>query len=135
MTEQSQGTLGATNIADSLYDGTVPVAPNGRLANGVVPATLTSYIDINDNAELRKFGLHNGEPNDRNNLSEKWEGMTLVPALDPANPEDFFLFITNDNDFITQKGYQAGAAYQDASGAEVDTVLLVYPSTLPAQSK
>ena len=90
----------------------MPVAPNGKLADGVVPATLTPYIDINNNAESNKFGLHNGEPNDRNNLSEKWEGMALVPALDPANPNDFFLFITNDNDFITQNGFQVGAAVQ-----------------------
>jgi hypothetical protein len=123
----------ATNIAGSPYDGTVPVAPNGKLVDGVVPATLTRYIDINNNVELGKFGLHNGEPNDRNNLSEKWEGMTLVPALDPDNPSDFFLFITNDNDFITQNGYQVGAAYKDASGAEVDTMLLVYRVTLPVQ--
>jgi hypothetical protein len=128
-------TARATNIAGSPYDGTVPVAPNGKLADGVVAATLTRYIDINDTAELRKFGLHNGEPNDRNNLSEKWEGMTLVPALDPANPGDYFLFITNDNDFITQNGYQAGAAYRDASGLEVDTMLLVYRITLPEQLK
>jgi hypothetical protein len=110
----------ATNIAGSRYDGTVPVAPNGKLADGVVPATLTRYIDINETAELRKFGLHNGEPNDRNNLSEKWEGMALAPALDPANLNDYFLFVTNDNDFITQNGYQAGAPYKDASGLEVD---------------
>jgi hypothetical protein len=126
----------ATNIAGSPYDGTVPVAPNGKLANGIVPATLTRYIDINNNAELSKFGLHNGEPNDSNNLSEKWEGMTLVPALDPANPNDYFLFITNDNDFITQNGYQVGTAYKDeASGADVDTMLLVYRITLPIQPK
>ena len=125
----------ATNIAGSPYDGTVPVAPDGKLAAGVVPATLTRYIDINNNAELNKFGLHNGEPNDRNNLSEKWEGMTLVPALDPANPNDFFLFITNDNDFITQSGFQAGTAYKDASGVEVDTMILVYRITLPEQPK
>jgi len=125
----------ATNIAGSRYDGTVPVAPNGKLADGVVPATLTRYIDINETAELQKFGLHNGEPNDRNNLSEKWEGMTLVPALDPANPNDYFLFVTNDNDFITQNGYQAGASYKDASGLEVDTMILVYRITLPEQLK
>ena len=126
----------ATNIAGSPYDGIVPVAPNGKLADGIVPATLTRYIDINNNAELSKFGLHNGEPNDSNNLSEKWEGMTLVPALDPANPNDYFLFVTNDNDFITQNGYQVGAAYKDeASGAEVDTMLLVYRVTLPIQPK
>jgi hypothetical protein len=125
----------ATNIAGSPYDGIVPVAPDGKLVEGIVPATLTRYIDINDNAELNKFGLHNGEPNDRNNLSEKWEGMTLAPALDPANPNDFFLFIVNDNDFITQNGHQAGAGYQDASGVEVDTMLLVYRIRLPIQSK
>jgi hypothetical protein len=128
-------TARATNIAGSRYDGAVPVAPNGKLTDGVVAATLTRYIDINNNGELRKFGLHNGEPNDRNNLSEKWEGMTLIPALDPANPNDFFLFITNDNDFITQNGYQAGAAYRDKSGVEVDTMLLAYRITLPEQLK
>jgi hypothetical protein len=121
----------ATNIAGSPYDGTVPVAPNGKLVDGVVPATLTPYIDINETAELQKFGLHNGEPNDRNNLSEKWEGLALVPALDPANPNDYFLFVTNDNDFITQNGYQAGTAYRDPSGLEIDTMILVYRITLP----
>jgi hypothetical protein len=125
----------ATNIAGSDYDGTVPVAPGGKLADGIVTATLTPFIDLNAQAQLSRFGLHNGEPNDRNNLSEKWEGMALVPALDPANPRDFFLFITNDNDFITQNGYQVGAAYKDASGADVDTMLLVYRITLPEQLK
>ncbi|HEY7663191.1 MAG TPA: esterase-like activity of phytase family protein [Xanthobacteraceae bacterium] len=128
-------TAGATNIAGSPYDGTVPVAPDGKLAKGVKPATLTRYIDINDNVELRKFGLHNGEPNDRNDLSEKWEGMTLVPALDPDSPNDYFLFISNDNDFITRNGYQAGAAYGDARGREVDTMLLAYRITLPEPVK
>ena len=125
----------ATNIAGSRYDGTMPVAPNGKLVDGVVPATLTRYIDINETAELQKFGLHNGEPNDRNNLSEKWEAMALAPALDPANPNDYFLFVTNDNDFITQNGYQAGTPYKDASGLEVDTMILVYRITLPEQLK
>jgi hypothetical protein len=125
----------ATNIAGSRYDGTMPVAPNGKLVDGVVPATLTRYIDINETAELQKFGLHNGEPNDGNNLSEKWEGMALVPALDPANPNDYFLFVTNDNDFITQNGYQAGRPYKDASGLEVDTMIMVYRITLPEQLK
>jgi hypothetical protein len=125
----------ATNIAGTAYDGTVPVAPGGRLANGIAPATLTPFIDLNDNAQLSRFGLHNGEPNDRNNLSEKWEGLALAPALDPANPNDYLLFMTNDNDFVTQSGYQVGAAYKDASGADVDTMLLVYRITLPQQLK
>jgi hypothetical protein len=124
-------TSNATNIAGSQYDGVVPVAPKGKIAHGVVPARLTAFIDINDNTELNKFGLRNGAPNDRDNLSEKWEGMTLVPALDPAAPQDFFLFISNDNDFITQNGYQVGAAYKDESGADIDTLILVYRVTLP----
>jgi hypothetical protein len=128
-------TARATNIAGSGYDGTVPVAPGGKLVDAVVPATLTPYIDINNTAELEKFGLHNGEPNDRNNLSEKWEGMALVPTLDPENPNDYFLFVTNDNDFITQNGFQAGAAYKDVSGLDVDTMILVYRVTLPEQLK
>jgi len=125
----------ATDIAGSQYDGTVPVAPNGKLVDGIVPATLTSFIDINDNAQLNKFGLHNGEPNDRNDLYEKWEGMALVPALDAENPRDFFLFVSNDNDFITQNGYEAGAAYKDPSGADVDTIVLVYRVTIPDMTK
>jgi hypothetical protein len=61
--------------------------------------------------------------------------MALVPALDPATPRDFFLFITNDNDFITQNGFQVGAPYKDASGVDVDTMLLVFRITLPEQPK
>ena len=121
----------ATDIAGSEFDRTLAVAPDGKLAQGIVPATLTSFIDLNDNAQLEKFGLHNGPLNDRNNLSEKWEGMALAPALDPTHPRDFFFFVSNDNDFITQDGYQAGAPYKDPSGVEVDTMILVYRLTLP----
>jgi len=128
-------TTNATNIAGTKYDGLVPVAPEGKIEEGVVPATLTGFIDINDNAQLNKFGLRNGEPNDGNNLSEKWEGMTIVPALDRANPQDYFLFVTNDNDFVTQNGYQVGAAYKDDGGANIDTIFLVYRVTLPIAAK
>jgi hypothetical protein len=124
-------TAPATNIAGSKYDGVAPVAPKGRLVEGVVPVARQSFIDLNDNAELSKFDLHNGEPKDRNDLGEKWEAMGLVPALDPARPRDYFLFIANDNDFITQNGFQAGAPYKDASGVDLDTMFLVFRVTLP----
>ena len=52
---------GATDIAGSKYDGLIPVAPGGKLIEGVAPATLTGFIDINDNTQLNKFGLHNGD--------------------------------------------------------------------------
>jgi hypothetical protein len=125
----------ATNIAGTPYDGLVPVAPNGRLAPGITPAARETFIDLNDNAELARFGLHNGTPNDRDNLTEKWEAMGLVPAFDPAHPRDAFLLVANDNDFMTQHGFQAGAPYADPSGADLDTMFLVYRVTLPGQPK
>jgi hypothetical protein len=122
-----------TKAADG-YSGVFYVLPD----RGYNVAGTTDYrprvnklIDMNNNAQLGKFGLHNGAPNDRSNLSEKWEGMVLVLALDSANPRDFFLFVVNDNDFLTQKGFQVGADYKAEGGAEVDTMLLAYRVTLP----
>ena len=37
---------------------------------------------------------------DKLTLGEKWEGMSLMPANDPLAPNDYFLFIANDNDFV-----------------------------------
>ncbi|MGG7518185.1 esterase-like activity of phytase family protein [Allorhizobium undicola] len=121
----------ATDIANSDFDKDKPVAPKGVVDASVKVATVTPFIDLNDNAELGRFGLHNGAPNDRNNLSEKWEAMSLAPALDPAAPDDFFLFVANDNDFLTQQGYQVGASYKAEGGAEVDTMFQVFRVTLP----
>ena len=126
---------GATNLVGTSYERTAPIAPGGKLVAGIKPATLASFIDINDNAQLNKFGLHNGEPNDRNNLSEKWESMALLPALDPAHPNEFFLFVANDNDFMTQNGFQVGAPYKDSSGVDVDSIFLVYRVTIPPLPK
>jgi hypothetical protein len=125
-------TSAATNIAGTRYDGVEPVAPKGRLVDGIVPAARETFIDLNDNAELARFGLHNGPPQDRNDLGEKWESMSLMPALDPDHPRDAFLFVGNDNDFITQRGFHAGADYRDASGVELDTMIMVFRVTLPA---
>ena len=125
----------ATNIAGSAFDGTKPVAPSGVLDPSIQPATLTGFIDLNDAADLARFGLRNGGPNDRNNLSEKWEAISIVSALDPAAPQDFFLFVVNDNDFITQDGFQVGAPYKDESGADVDTTFLVWRASLPTLAR
>jgi hypothetical protein len=57
--------------------------------------------------------------------------MAVVPIGDRQAPHDYFLFVGSDNDFITQDGHMAGQAYQDASGANVDTLVLVYRVTLP----
>ncbi|WP_049974198.1 esterase-like activity of phytase family protein [Azospirillum sp. B4] len=127
---------GATNIAGTAYDtpGT-PIAPKGVLTASITPVQFASFVDVNNAAQLAKFGLVNGATNNVNChsqcLSEKWEALALVPALDRAHLDDFFLFLGNDNDFVTQKGYQVGSAYADASGVENDTTLLAYRLTLP----
>jgi len=125
---------GATNIAGTKFDDPAsPIAPAGVLDASIKPAARTEFINLNDSAQLAKFGLHNGPTDDNNNLSEKWEAMTLVPALDPAAPNDYFLFVGNDNDFITQNGLQDGVTYAHPSGMENDSMLLVYRLTLPGR--
>ncbi|WP_051955776.1 esterase-like activity of phytase family protein [Beijerinckia mobilis] len=122
----------ATNLANSNYDNPgVSAAPLGVLNSAITPVTYQSFIDINDNTQLNRFGLHNGLPNDSNNLYEKWESIGIVSALDPKTPNDYFLFVGSDNDFITQDGHMVGKPYADASGANVDTLVLVYRVTLP----
>jgi hypothetical protein len=123
---------GATNIAGTAYDtaGT-PVAPLGVLNGSIKPAAYQKFLDVNDNAQLNRFGLHNGAPNDSNDLYEKWESMTVVPVGDRQAPNDYFLFVGSDNDFITQQGRMVDQSYADASGANVDTLVLVYRVTLP----
>jgi hypothetical protein len=124
---------GATNIAGTAYDSPgTPVAPNGVLNSSITPAKYQKFLDITDNTQLNRFGLHNGAPSDTNDLYEKWESMAVVPVGDRQAPHDYFLFVGSDNDFITQDGRMAGQAYQDASGANVDTLVLVYRVTLPA---
>ncbi|MER9349302.1 esterase-like activity of phytase family protein [Mesorhizobium sp. M7A.F.Ca.US.010.02.1.1] len=126
----------ATDIAGGAFDAAdKPVAPKGVVDPSVTPAKLTPFIDINDSAELGRFGLHNGAPNDQDNLSEKWEAMSVVSVLDPKLPDDYFLFVANDNDFLAQDGFQVGAPYKAEDGANVDTMFLVYQVTLPGLAK
>lgn len=119
---------GATNIAGTDFDGIKPVAPKGQLDSSVKAATLTTVIDMNDNAELKKAGLHNGAPHDATDLSEKWESMGIVPAFDPEHPRDVLVLIANDNDFLTTKGHQVDADYK--ADADVDTMVLIYRLSL-----
>jgi hypothetical protein len=117
---------GATNILGQPFEGTI--APGGVLNPAIVPAALHTWLDINDNAQLNRFGLNNGNAPGLDNLSEKWEGLALLPALDPAAPNDFFLFVANDNDFATTNGFQAGLDYADAN--DIDTMFLAYRVTM-----
>jgi uncharacterized protein YhjY with autotransporter beta-barrel domain len=62
-------------------------------------------------------------------LTEKWEGMALVPALDETAPQDFFLLVGNDDDFLSTNCEVNG---QDCSqSVNSDALVLVYRLTLP----
>src|SRR5258708_32940143 len=87
--------------------------------------------------QLAKFNINldtTGQPGGtaqvtKETLGEKWEGMSLVPANDPSAPNDYFLFIANDNDFLTSQGKMVGPA-----GTLVDyNAFSAHPATpLPA---
>jgi hypothetical protein len=125
---------GATDI-DGLYDATgAQTAPGGTLLPSITPIAWTEALNMLGKldlgiSELEQFGLNINQvaPGDINSLSEKWEGLGLVPVGDGTN--DFFLFIGNDNDFLSADG-----KYLDANGVlqgynaglENDTVVLAY---------
>ncbi len=116
----------ATNILGQSYEGTI--APGGVLNPAITPALYTPFLDINDNAQLARFGLVNGVVPGLDNLSEKWEGLVLLPTLEAGRPNDYFLFVANDNDFATTDGFHAGAVYND--GKNIDTMFLAYRVTI-----
>jgi hypothetical protein len=118
---------GATDIAGQ-YDGMDDsIAPKGVLRTNITPVAMSDFLDLNDNAQLNRFGLHNGAPADSHDLYEKWESL----ALAPAGPKgQYILLVGSDNDFITQHGYMAGQPYKDSAGAEVDTLVMAWRVTL-----
>ena len=73
-------TAGADDIAGRYDAAGDSIAPRGRLRPDIRPARLRPFLDINDNAQLARFGLHNGAPADRDDLYEKWESLALAPA-------------------------------------------------------
>ena len=81
-------------------------------------------------ADAEKFGLNlNGGDGDINTLSEKWEALAMVPANDPVYPNDYFLFVGNDNDFLSGTGKHmdaAGVIQSYDGGLENDSVILAY---------
>lgn len=119
---------GATNILGQA--GEALVAPGGVLNPSITPADYKAWLDINDKAQLNRFGLTNGVTPGFDNLSEKWEGLALLSALDTTRPDDYFLFVANDNDFATTDGFQVGSAYND--GKDLDTMFLAYRVTISA---
>jgi hypothetical protein len=82
----------ATNILG--LPGEDVVAPGGVLNAGITPALYTPWLDINDNAQLQRFGLVNGVVDGLDNLSEKWEGFQAGAAYNAGwdNPTTFLVW-------------------------------------------
>jgi hypothetical protein len=122
-------TRGASDLAGR-YDGPADsIAPGGTLRADITPASWSDFLDLNDNAQLNRFGLHNGAPADSHDLYEKWESLALGPA---GKPGEYILLVGSDNDFITQDGHMAGRPYKDAAGADVDTLVMAWQVSLPS---
>ena len=129
---------GATNF-DGLYDGE---GVNGDLTTtgdtlkaGITPISWTEAVNMLGKvdpslSDLAKFNLNTDlAPGDVNSLCEKWEALSLVSASDPANPNDYFLFMGNDNDFTTATGKHmdaAGVIQSYDAGLENDTTVFAY---------
>jgi len=120
----------ATNLAGTVYEtGTESVLQRRKdtaLRPGIRPAAWTEMVDMLDPVELARVDLVPEQ------LSEKWEAMDLVSVLDPAAPEDYFLFVGNDNDFIARQCTMAGQRCD--SPLDNDSRVLVYRLTLPGYS-
>jgi len=128
---------GATNI-NGLFDAsTAAAAPGGVLSPTVTPISWTEALNMLGklgpgaaNIELAKFGLNiNAGPGDINSISDKWEALALVPVGDVAAPNDYFLFVGNDNDFQSASGKYMladGTLANYNAGLENDSVVLAW---------
>lgn len=88
---------------------------NGVLNDDIVPATVCPFLDFNINSQLNRFGMHNGGSQDGALLNEKWEGIALVPVdrkdrTGKSDGDEYFLFASSDNDFVTQNGTSSSTA-------------------------
>jgi len=157
-------TIGATNLAGTIYETTYAPAVTGPTTAsnpmtlapvaGIVAATTTDFVNLLNVNQLARFGLNLNVlgtagaasagnaalAQNTNSISEKWEALSVVPCLDAANPNDYFLMVGNDNDFITASGVMTAAstpaynAINTTAGAEtVENLnrILVYRVTLP----
>ena len=128
---------GATNIAGTPFETSyTPISPGGNLVASITPVQQTQLVNILNTTQLGKFGinLNNGaagsaNPTTPTTLTEKWEGMSLVPALDEKAPQDFFLLVGNDDDFLASNCNVGGQ--NCAQGVNSDALVLVYRLTLP----
>ena len=156
-------TANATNLAGTVYETGYTTAVQGTGSTlapvtGIVAATTTDFVNLLNANQLARFGLNMNTvstlgaasllvspgvsvtPQNVNSLSEKWEALSVVSCLDAANPNDYFMLVGNDNDFITPTGTMLGTSYNGvvagtgtgaAETVENKNRILVYRVTLP----
>jgi hypothetical protein len=157
-------TANATNLAGTVYETGYTTAVTGTASTlapvaGIVAATTTDFVNLLNVNQLARFGLNLNTvssigaaslltspgvtvtPQNVNSLSEKWEALSVVPCLDAANPNDYFMLVGNDNDFMTPTGTMLGTPYSGVvtgtgstgSDEKVENKnrILVYRVTLP----
>lgn len=125
----------ASNLAGSNYEsGTASVLADPAdtvLKSGIVPARSDELLNLLDRPQLARAGLDLDTKRGPHALllSEKWEAMDVLPALDPQHPNDVLLLIGNDNDFIARHCRMQGQPCD--SPYDNDNRVLVYRLTLP----
>jgi len=122
-------TTGATNLAGTAFEtATTSVREaSGALRAAIRPAIWQPLVNLLDPADLARAGLSLAPG--ATQLSEKWEAMDLVPALDDSHPDDWFLLVGNDNDFVARHCVMDGERCDSA--IDNDNRILVFRLTLP----
>ena len=144
----------AADATRNAEGGTITSAP-GVLDASITPLQWREAVNMLNDTQLAKFnlerdlsGLAGAYQVSKLTLGEKWEGLALVPAEDPVHPNDYFLFVGNDDDFLTSNGVIRGpdglVSYNGFSGYaanrlpapvkspnnENDTLILAYRVTI-----
>jgi acid phosphatase len=100
----------ATDAARNAEGGKITTA-SGVLDPAVTPLSWVEGVNMLNTNQLAKFNVKwdsGAGQVSKLTMGEKWEGMALVSANDPNNPNDYFLFVGNDNDFLTSAGQMRG---------------------------
>lgn len=138
-------TNGATNLSGTQYESGYTATSNGLAGGtvgGIIAAQAVPFVNLLNPSQLARFGIDTNfapeggaNPISVNSLGEKWEALTIVPVLDPAAPNDYFLLVGNDNDFLGTSVTMLGGAPSDATAgndrADNPNRVLVYRVTLP----
>ncbi len=130
---------GASNLLGTAYDLAVGMAGQANLplsgdsfavTPNIFAATVKDFVSIIDTNQLAKFGLNSSATRDTNSITEKWEGLALIPINEAGTPNDYLMLVGNDNDFKASIVYHNGVAV-GTNTTLVDNILLAYRVTLP----